>query len=208
MSRSKFKGPFFKVNIKQNQKWLQINNKNFTIIPEYINTIINIYNGKNYKALKITEKMIGFKFGEFILTRKKHIYKKKKITEFNIHILHSFILIRQAKNIVVTPIQDRDGSVKEYIGQADYEINIRGVICGTNKLTFLHATVKHSFWNLRNQVNIFAAKFFIRFWAKAIQFIYALLWFTLFAMFFHWTWNWFIAMATCFNCGHVFWHNS
>jgi ribosomal protein S19 len=79
MSRSKYKGPFFKLHIKQiPKKWFQINNKNFTIMPEYVDKIINIYNGKNYKMLKITEKMVGFKFGEFILTRKKHIYKKKK----------------------------------------------------------------------------------------------------------------------------------
>lgn len=78
MSRSKYKGPFFKLKVKQNKKWFQIKNKNCTIMPEYINTIVNIYNGKNYKMLKITENMVGFKFGEFILTRKKHIYKKKK----------------------------------------------------------------------------------------------------------------------------------
>lgn len=77
MSRSKYKGPFFKVNLKKNKKWVKIDNKNLTIVPEYINTFINIYNGKMYKNLKITEKMIGFKFGEFINTRKKHIYKKK-----------------------------------------------------------------------------------------------------------------------------------
>ena len=79
MSRSLNKSPFFKVNlISTNQKWIPIYNKNLTILPEYINHFVNIYNGKTFVNIKITEKMIGFKFGEFINTRKKHIYKKKK----------------------------------------------------------------------------------------------------------------------------------
>ncbi len=79
MSRSKYKGPFFKVNLIEDEtKWVKIYNKNFIILPEYINRFVNIYNGKTLINIKITEKMIGYKFGEFINTRKKHIYKKKK----------------------------------------------------------------------------------------------------------------------------------
>ncbi len=81
MSRSQYKGPFFRVhlikNIK-NKQWIKIYNKNLTILPEYINHFINVYNGKTFVNMKINEKMVGFKFGEFINTRKKHIYKKKK----------------------------------------------------------------------------------------------------------------------------------
>jgi uncharacterized protein DUF6046 len=40
--------------------------------------------------------------------------------------------VRQSKNIVITNIQGRDGSIKEYIGLSDYEINIKGVILGDN----------------------------------------------------------------------------
>ncbi len=78
MSRSKNKGPFFRVNLLKNKQWVKIYNKNLTILPEYISHFVKIYNGKNFVSLKINEKMIGFKFGEFIYTRKKHIYKKKK----------------------------------------------------------------------------------------------------------------------------------
>lgn len=78
MSRSKYKGPFFKVNLLKKKQWVKIYNKNLTILPEYIDYFVNIYNGKNFINIKINEKMIGFKFGEFINTRKKHIYKKKK----------------------------------------------------------------------------------------------------------------------------------
>nr|UQT68344.1 ribosomal protein S19 [Nothophytophthora sp.] len=77
MSRSKYKGPFFKVNLLKKKQWIKINNKNLTILPEYINHFVSIYNGKNFINLEIKDKMIGFKFGEFINTRKKHIHKKK-----------------------------------------------------------------------------------------------------------------------------------
>ena len=57
---------------------MKITDKNLTILPEYSNNSVSIYNGKNFIKLLINDKMIGFKFGEFINTRKKHIYKKKK----------------------------------------------------------------------------------------------------------------------------------
>lgn len=79
MSRSTYKGPFFKVNLLRKKKWVKITNKNLTILPEYSNRFVNVYNGKTFINLTINEKMVGFKFGEFISTRRKHIYKKKKI---------------------------------------------------------------------------------------------------------------------------------
>lgn len=42
------------------------------------------------------------------------------------------ITVNQAKVIIKTQIQGRDGTVKEYIGMDDYEISINGVITGTN----------------------------------------------------------------------------
>ena len=77
MSRIKYKGLFFKVNLIKKKEWIKIYNKSLTILPEYVNHFVNIYNGKTFVNLYINEKMIGFKFGEFIYTRKRHIYKKK-----------------------------------------------------------------------------------------------------------------------------------
>ena len=45
--------------------------KNLTILPEYNQRTVNVYNGKIFITLEINDKMIGFKFGEFISTRKK-----------------------------------------------------------------------------------------------------------------------------------------
>jgi small subunit ribosomal protein S19 len=79
MSRSIQKAPFFKYNLINNQKkWIKIFNKNLVIMPQYINYIYNIYNGKTFIKIKITNDMVGHKFGEFINTRKRYIYKKKK----------------------------------------------------------------------------------------------------------------------------------
>jgi small subunit ribosomal protein S19 len=76
MSRSIYKGNFFKVNLKRNKKWIKVYNKSLVILPEYVNYFISVYNGKTFMKLKINNKMVGFKLGEFIYTKKKHIYKK------------------------------------------------------------------------------------------------------------------------------------
>jgi hypothetical protein len=40
--------------------------------------------------------------------------------------------VSMAKNIVKTPIQGRDGTIKEYISDDDYAINIKGVMTAPN----------------------------------------------------------------------------
>jgi ribosomal protein S19 len=39
----------------------------------------DIYNGKKYIEVTVTEDMVGHKFGEFSLTRAKFSFKKKKL---------------------------------------------------------------------------------------------------------------------------------
>lgn len=79
MSRNTKKAPFFKYNLINNQKkWIKIFNKNLVIMPKDVDINYNVYNGKTLIKLKITKDMLGYKFGEFINTRKKHIYKKTK----------------------------------------------------------------------------------------------------------------------------------
>ena len=79
MSRSKIKGPFIQKGlIKETKKIIFLLKKDLLILPEYVNRFFNVYNGKTFIKLKIQEGMVGYRFGEFINTRKKHIYKKKK----------------------------------------------------------------------------------------------------------------------------------
>jgi hypothetical protein len=42
------------------------------------------------------------------------------------------ITVTQAKKIIKTEIQGRDGTVKEYIGMDDYVVQVNGVITGSN----------------------------------------------------------------------------
>ena len=68
MSRSKYKGPYFKTNLIQNTKilkntWTKIYNKNLIILSQYVNKVFRIYNGKIFISLKINSNMVGYKFG-------------------------------------------------------------------------------------------------------------------------------------------------
>ena len=42
--------------------------------------------------------------------------------------------VTQAKKIIKTEIQGRDGTVKEYIGMDDYQVTINGIIVGENRV--------------------------------------------------------------------------
>lgn len=42
--------------------------------------------------------------------------------------------VAQAKKIIKTEIQGRDGTVKEYIGMDDYQVSINGIIVGENRV--------------------------------------------------------------------------
>ena len=68
--------------ILQNKKVLRTSKRNTLILPEYLDKIIYVYNGLTFKKLRITEDMIGTKFGQYIFTRKycKHKVKNKIFT--------------------------------------------------------------------------------------------------------------------------------
>jgi ribosomal protein S19 len=86
MSRSIWKGPFVHTklfqNIKQTNKKPQNAVKTVSrcseIIPGLIGTNFDVYNGKTFSKIKVSEEMVGFKLGEFSPTRKKFSFKKKK----------------------------------------------------------------------------------------------------------------------------------
>jgi len=52
--------------------------KNKYIQLKDLNKKFLIYNGKNLQKLIISKDMIGYKFGEFVMTRKVVTFKKKK----------------------------------------------------------------------------------------------------------------------------------
>ena len=81
MSRSAWKGMFIAKNLLKQQK------KNFfkmwsrkSSIPNFLlGKTVLVHNGKGFIKVLITREKIGYKFGEFSLTRK--YYKKKAETQ-------------------------------------------------------------------------------------------------------------------------------
>jgi len=77
MTRS-FKKPTYIASQTQTlQNGQKIWVRSSTILPQHLNVVCQIHNGKSFVSVKITEEMIGHKFGEFALTRKRPTHKKK-----------------------------------------------------------------------------------------------------------------------------------
>ena len=75
MARSIWKGPFIDPSITKSLR--KVWSRRSTILPSFVGQSIQIYNGKAFLEVKITEQMVGHKFGEFASTRKKPMHKKK-----------------------------------------------------------------------------------------------------------------------------------
>jgi len=73
MSRSKWKGPkiisfFLRIRTPAKPKFFF---RAGSILPVFLNKVLNVHNGRTFYSVKITNSLIGFCFGEFVLTRKK-----------------------------------------------------------------------------------------------------------------------------------------
>jgi ribosomal protein S19 len=77
MSRSQWKGPYFKNTDLENSK-SRILTKSSTIIPKLVGSAFQVYSGRKFIKISITEEMIGHKVGEFTSTRERFEFKKKK----------------------------------------------------------------------------------------------------------------------------------
>jgi ribosomal protein S19 len=79
MSRSQWKGPYFKnIDLETTHAKTKIITKNSTIIPKLVGSAVKVYSGRKFIKIGITEEMIGHKIGEFTPTREKFEFKKKK----------------------------------------------------------------------------------------------------------------------------------
>ncbi|KAI0884663.1 ribosomal protein S19/S15, partial [Annulohypoxylon maeteangense] len=47
-----------------------------TILPSFVGLKFQVYNGKEYTDVEITEEMVGHKLGEFSVTRKPFIWSR------------------------------------------------------------------------------------------------------------------------------------
>lgn len=80
MSRSLKKGPFvdqkvlkkverFLSSDKQSNKVIKTWSRSCTIIPKFIGLQFSVYNGRKHVTFRVTEEMVGYKLGEFSLTK-------------------------------------------------------------------------------------------------------------------------------------------
>lgn len=76
MKRSKWKGPLIK--LRDTKTKLPVLPRNFEITSQIVGLICNVHSGKKFIKLTINDEMIGHKIGEFVPTRERFEFKKKK----------------------------------------------------------------------------------------------------------------------------------
>ena len=78
MARSVWKGPFVEESLikkvekqKLDPKKMPIKtwSRKSTILPDFVGVSFQIYNGKKFIPITISEDMVGHKLGEFVVTR-------------------------------------------------------------------------------------------------------------------------------------------
>lgn len=82
MSRSIWKGPFIDSNLYNklisNDKVISTFSRNSVITDLCVGKTFLVHNGMSFYKVQISDSMLGKKLGEFILSKKKVIFKKKK----------------------------------------------------------------------------------------------------------------------------------
>lgn len=56
--------------IRKNKKNIKTHCRDLIIIPEIIDTLLKVHNGKDWIVINIMPEMVGHRLGEFVLTRK------------------------------------------------------------------------------------------------------------------------------------------
>jgi len=74
--------PYFSLNLYNKNLFSFTENflfakRNERILDIFISKNFKIYNGKSFKILEIKNYMIGHKFGEFFISKKKAVFKPK-----------------------------------------------------------------------------------------------------------------------------------
>jgi small subunit ribosomal protein S19 len=87
MCRAKWKNNFISSALLRGAKKSKIWSRTSTILPAFLNRYVYVYTGKEFKKFLVTREKIGYKYGQFCLTRvlksrvkkqnKKNVKKKK-----------------------------------------------------------------------------------------------------------------------------------
>lgn len=71
-------------------------------------------------------------FSNLEIKGQSYLYKQQTYSFEDIRVDTVLFRVNMQKNIVVTPIQGSNGTVKQYISDKDYLVSINGIITGTN----------------------------------------------------------------------------
>jgi small subunit ribosomal protein S19 len=84
--RSSWKLPYISTDISKivkskdedaNLNFLVTKSRSSTITPKMVNTLVKIYNGIKFVVFKIKEEHVGYKLGNFTITKKRCIFRNK-----------------------------------------------------------------------------------------------------------------------------------
>jgi ribosomal protein S19 len=80
MVRPRWKGPFIGNLVLPTDSSVHIrtDSRMSTILPSFVGRTFEIHNGQHYIPIKISETMVGHRLGEFAITKKPVIHKKKE----------------------------------------------------------------------------------------------------------------------------------
>lgn len=76
MKRAKWKGPLVKSINKE--KKIPLLSRNYEITSQIVGLTCNVHSGRKLIKITLNDEMIGHKIGEFIPTRERFEFKKKK----------------------------------------------------------------------------------------------------------------------------------
>ena len=77
MKRSKRKGPYQKNLLNFSEKMIRLP-RNTEITSNLVGSDFFVYSGNKFVSITIIENMVGHRIGEFVPTRQKFEFKKKK----------------------------------------------------------------------------------------------------------------------------------
>jgi ribosomal protein S19 len=69
---------YIRIYFKKIKNFFFIKKKNIVILPEFVGLIVKVYNGQKFFDITVLPSMVGHKFGEFVFTRKLHVFKTKR----------------------------------------------------------------------------------------------------------------------------------
>lgn len=67
-----------KILQKSKSEYIKLWARSLTIPDSFVGSRFKVYNGKEFQPLFITLDMVGHKLGEFVPTRARYLFKKKK----------------------------------------------------------------------------------------------------------------------------------